>query len=256
MKLLKLAQFLTLYLAAFGSAVALAADPYPLDYFALRTTVGNVEVSPDGKHIAMLSNPSKKGDPYIEVYKTDNLNNEPFRLNADPMEITRFYWVSDDVIVFSARQKVRDKIDGFNEGVYETVLASVDIKKKKIKKYEQVGASISNLLPSKKNKVIYSFQPGNFKKNKLSEAFRPLAYYELNLKTGSKRLLFRGKISMGQIITNGEGKPWLARGFDLQKGELVWYSRVNGEGEWEEFYRQHEDSFEEFNVTGYDVAKA
>ena len=40
-------------------------------------------------------------------------------MDADPMEITRFYWVTDDKIVFEARQKVRDKIDGFNQGVYE-----------------------------------------------------------------------------------------------------------------------------------------
>ncbi|MCV6620683.1 MAG: prolyl oligopeptidase family serine peptidase [Cellvibrionaceae bacterium] len=255
MKTLKLAQLLMLSLVVLGSAVVKAADPYPLDYFALRSAISNVEVSPDGKHVAMLSNPSKEGDPYIEVYKTDDLSAKPFRLNADPMEIVSIYWASDDVIVFRARQKVRDKIEGFNQGVYEFVLASVDIKKKKIKKYEQAGASISNILPSKKNKVIYSFVPGAFKKSKLSDAFRPRAYYELNLKTGAKRLVARGKIALGQIETNGEGKPWLARGFDVQKGELIWYSRVNGEGDWVEFHRKHEDSFEDFFVTGYDVEK-
>ncbi|WP_299978844.1 prolyl oligopeptidase family serine peptidase [uncultured Pseudoteredinibacter sp.] len=255
MKTLNLAQLLLLSFSVMGAALLSAAEPYPLDYFAVRSAVSNVEVSPNGKHVAMLSNPSKDGDPYIEVYKTDSLSAKPFRLNADPMEITSFYWATDDVIVFRARQQVRDKIDGFNQGVYEFVLASVDIKKKKIKKYEQAGASISNILPAKKNKVIYSFVPGNFKSSKLSSAFRPRAYYELNLKTGAKRLLFRGKVSMGQVETNGEGKPWLARGFDIQTGTLSWYARVNGEGEWEEFYSQHEDSFEEFSVTGYDTEK-
>ncbi|GAA6153567.1 alpha/beta hydrolase family protein [Pseudoteredinibacter isoporae] len=253
MKTLKLAQLLMLSVLVLGSSIVSAGDPYPLDYFALRSAVSNVEVSPDGKHVAMLSNPSKEGDPFIEVYKTGNLSAKPFRLNADPMEIVSIYWASDDVIVFRARQKVRDKIEGFNQGVYEFVLASVDIKKKKIKKYEDIGADIENILPTKKNKVIYSFVPGNFKGSKLSEAFRPRAYYELNLKTGGKSLVARGKIALGQIETNGNGKPWLARGFDIQKGDLVWYARVNGEGDWVEFHRQHEDSFEEFSVQGFDT---
>ena len=41
-------------------------------------------------------------------------------MDADPMEITGFYWATDDKILFNARQVVRKKIDGFNDGVYKS----------------------------------------------------------------------------------------------------------------------------------------
>ena len=40
-------------------------------------------------------------------------------MDSDPMEMVEYYWVTDDKIVFETRQKVRDKIDDFNRGVYE-----------------------------------------------------------------------------------------------------------------------------------------
>lgn len=231
-----------------------AVDPYPLDYWALRDVISNVEISPDGKHVALLKIPTKDGDPIIEVYPVDKLDAEPYRINSDPMEIQRFFWLSNDVIGMRLRQKVRDKIEGFNQGVYEYLLASVDIKRKKIKKYDQVGADMENLLPGKRNRIIFSYLPGG-DDSKLSDAFRPRTYYELDLKTGAKKLLLHGKLDMGQVEFDADGNPWLARGFDISKGEYVWYQRVTDREKWTEFHRLSEDSFTKFSVEGFDVAK-
>lgn len=141
-------------------AFAEKLDPYPIDYWALRDVISNVEISPDGKHVALLKIPTKDGNPIIEVYSSDNLDAEPYRINSDPMEIQRFFWLSNDVIGMRLRQKVRDKIEGFNQGVYEYLLASVDIKRKKMKKYDQIGADIENVLPNKPGKIIFSYLPG------------------------------------------------------------------------------------------------
>ncbi|WP_444940413.1 alpha/beta hydrolase family protein [Microbulbifer sp. ZKSA004] len=225
--------------------------PYPLEYWALRDVVKNVEVSPDGKHFALIKIPTKDGNPIIEVYETNDTDSEPYRINSDPMEIMSFNWASNDVILMGLRQKVRDKIDGFNEGVYETLLASVDIKKKKLKKYDDLGAEIEHLLPNKKNKIIYSYYPGG-ENSKIKEAFRPKAYYELDLKRGSKKLILRGKLELGSIEFNGKGDPWLARGFDEGKGEFIWYERVTDKKNWREIYRLSEDSFEQFRIEGFD----
>ena len=113
---MNMSRFTILFLAIIGQS-ALASDPYPLDYWALREVVNYAQVSPDGRHLALMKIPSKDGNPIIEVYKSSNLGKKPFRIGADPMEITNFYWVSDSNIIFTARQKVRDKIEGFNEGV-------------------------------------------------------------------------------------------------------------------------------------------
>lgn len=234
-----------------------APKPYPLEYWALREVINNAQVSPDGKYLGLMKIPSKTGNPVLEVYDAANLEKEPFRLNADPMEITNFYWASDKDIVFTLRQKVRDKIEGFNQGVYETRLAVVDVEKKKMDSFDELNPAIENLLPSKPNKIIISFQEGEADGpgSKLSEAYRPRAYWEFDLDKGTKKLLIRGKISVGNIDFDAQGRPYQARGFDLAKGEYIGYTRWPGESGWTVSYRQHEDSFENTQSVGIDETK-
>ena len=101
------------FLAISAGSIA-SAEPYPLEYFALRDVMSNVEISPDGQYLGLMKIPAKDAEPIIEVYDAGDLGKEPFRVNADPMEITAFNWVSDTTLVMSLRQQVRDKIEGYN----------------------------------------------------------------------------------------------------------------------------------------------
>lgn len=237
---------------SFGVAATPAPDPYPLEYFALREVIDNVRVSPDGRHLALMKIAARDADPVIEIYDAADLTREPFRVNADPMEITGFYWVSDVDIVMTLRQRVRDRIDGFNEGVYEYRLAKVDIERKSLRSFKESDPQVESVPVNDSRRIIISFQPGGDRDTKIDEAFRPRAYYSLDLETGNKRLLLRGKLSLGQIEFDGEGNPWLARGFDIDTGHFVWYYRPAGSNDWVEFHRLSEDSFEQFEVVGFD----
>jgi dipeptidyl aminopeptidase/acylaminoacyl peptidase len=236
---------------------ATAHEPYPLEYWALRAVINNVQVSPDGKYVGLMKIPSKDGNPIIEVYEAANLDKEPFRLNADPMEITDFYWVSDKDIVFTLRQQVRDNIEGFNQGVYENRLAIVDVVKKKIRSFDESNATVENLLPNKPDKIIISFQEGDADgpASLIREAYRPRAYWEFDLNRGTKKLLIRGKLALGNIQFDIDGRPYYAQGFDIAEGDYVAYSRWPGETKWTEAARESEDSFETFNVVGVDPEK-
>ncbi|MDZ7767610.1 MAG: hypothetical protein U5K38_00280 [Woeseiaceae bacterium] len=180
MKLVYVVLFLFLSLIALPATAAddEPVEPYPLEYFALRDVISNVLISPDGKRLALMTIPTRDGNPIIEVYDASNLEAEPFRLNADPMEITSFYWVSNTNIVFTLRQKVRDRIKGFNQGVYDTRLALLDVESEKIETFDELNATISHLLPNEPDKIILSFNPGSEESSKIAEAFRPRAYYE------------------------------------------------------------------------------
>ncbi len=246
--------------ATLGSTAAFAGEapePYPLEYWALREVINNAQVSPDGKRLGLMKIPSKDGNPIIEVYDAADLEKEPFRINADPMEITSFYWASSKDIVFTLRQKVRDKIEGFNRGVYETRIAVVDVKKEKMRSFDETDPTIIDLLPNKPKKIIISFSEGDADGpgSKLSEAFRPRAYWEFDLDKGTKKLLIRGKIALGQIEFNRDGDPIVARGFDLGKGEFVWYWRKPGTRGWDEIFRQSEDDFDTFTIADVDYTK-
>ena len=232
-----------------------ATEPYPLEYWAMRPVIRNVAVSPDGSQLALLKIPSKDGEPVIEVYDAADLGKEPFRMNADPMEITSFYWASDRDILFSLRQKVRDRIEGFNQGVYETRLAVLDVETQKMRSFQGDRATINHILPKEPDKVIIAVasDAADGPSARIRRSFRPLAYYELDLRRGARKLLIRGKRSLAQVVFDGEGNPWLGRGFDEGSREFVWYHRKRGASGWTEIRRHHEDSFEAFTIVGFDV---
>ncbi len=231
--------------------------PYPLDFFAMRPVIRSVSLSPDGKYLALMKIPSKDGDPIVEVYEAADLTKEPFRMNADPMEITGLRWVSDTDIVFDLRQQVTDKIEGFNQGTFRFKLGLLNMATQELKEFEELGISVEHRLAHEPDKIIISMVEGAFD-GRLSRAFRQRSYWELNLKRGTKRLLLRGKLSLGNITFDGQGNPWLARGYDERKRELIWYWRPPGESKWEEFRREHVDEFAfyPFRVAGPDPDQA
>jgi len=252
--------FLSMTYLPAASAGSLVNEPYPLDYWALRPVINAAQVSPDGKYLGIMKIPAKDANPIIEVYEASDIDKkEPiFSLDADPMEITNFFWASDNDIIFYLRQKVRNRIEGFNQGVYETRLAIVDVESKDMEQFDETDPLIENILPHDPNKIIISFQEGESDGpgQRLSEAFRPRAYWKFDLEKGTKELLIRGKISLGQVEFDGNGNPWLARGYDNADDELVWYWRRPGEKTgWTEFRRQDFDKFETFEVLELDDAK-
>jgi dipeptidyl aminopeptidase/acylaminoacyl peptidase len=240
-----------------AATAASAPEPYPLEYWALREVINNAQVSPDGKYLGLMKIPSKDGNPVIEVYEAANLNKKPFLIGADPMEITGFNWASNKDIVFTLRQKVRARIEGFNKGVYETKIAIADVVKRKMRSFDETDPTIVSYMRNKPNKIIISFSEGeeDGPGSKLSEPFRPRAYWEFDLDKGTKKLLIRGKIALANIEFDADGNPWLARGFDLADGEFIWYWRKPGGSGWTEIRRMSEDSFETFTVENIDDTK-
>ena len=240
--------------AAAGSGDAF--EPYPVEYWALRPVIQNVQVSPDGERLAFMRISSRDGDPVVEIYDAKNLQEEPFRLNADPMEIDWFSWVSDKHLLFGARQQVRKVIKGFNQGVWRGRLGMLDVAKKKVGNFSISNCvGIESILPTKPYKVIVSVAegPSQCSGGGKAAAFRPAAYYELDLEKSTKKLLIRGTMSRGAYVFDIEGNARLARGFDESKDESVWYHRKPGAKKWKEYYRRHEDSFDSFGVLGFDV---
>ena len=238
--------------ACFASEMA---QPYPHEYWALRPYADNVQISPAGDRLAMLKIPTKDADPILEIYNTSKLGEEPYRVTADPMQIVDYDWLSDNIISFVARQKIRDRIEGFNEGVFGFRFVLLDVDTKELKSFdEDQRPFLINLLPSRPNHVIVAYR--NFGRggpaSKIDSGFRPHAYWELDLRTGAKKLLIRSKPRLGGITFDPEGFPRLAQGFDERTGHYYWYYRDQNETDWEEIYQQHEDDWEVFGVGGID----
>ncbi len=229
-------------------------EPYPLEYWALREVVLGTEVSPDGKRVAMLKILSKQGDPILHIYDSANLDKKPVLVNADPMEIRSFYWVNDSNMVLVLRQRVRERVEGQNEGVYENKITRLNTRTLKFDDFDLADPVVESLVRNDPDTLIVSTQPGLDDDLGVDSGFRPRAYYKLNLTKGTEQLVIRGKIDVAQVIFDADGDPYLGRGFDVQRQSYVWYYRPKGGKGWSEIFRQHEDSFETFNVLAKDEA--
>ena len=111
-----LARLIMLVMTLSLSGPVVASDPYPVDYFAFSAVMRDISVSPSGERLMLLANTSKDGKTFLEVYDAANLDDKPFRVTADPMEIRSARWASDDDILINLRQKVSDQIEDFKEG--------------------------------------------------------------------------------------------------------------------------------------------
>ena len=246
-------------LAAAMAGAPVLAKPYPLEQWAMRHVVDNVRISPDGSRLALLKIPTRDGDPVIEIYDATDLEKEPFRLDADPMELRGFLWINNDRILFGARQAIRKKIDGFNRGIYGSAGGMLDLEREKVTRFSD-EVVLASLLPHKPDKVLLAVPPpGGNKDGPFAEYVRrilPYDYYEYDLKKGSRKLMMQGKLSLGDYRFDGEGNLWMARGFDVGAEELIWYWRTPEE-KWQEFYRmpRTEAEFRPFRVMGIDETK-
>ena len=226
-----------------------SAEPYPLDYWARRSAVTGVSLSPDGSQFALTRILERGGNPIIELYDSDNLEAEPLRIDSSPMEILPgVRWIDDDVFLFTARQQVREIIEGFNQGVYEYQNVKYDgSKKNPIGRIRQDFFRVEEVLPDKKNKIIISIQEGVPNGlQAVATTIRPRSYWEYDVKTNRRKLLMRGKIALGNIQFDSDGNATHAFGYDVRTDEYTYHWRPEGTTEWREMYRQHEDSFEQF----------
>lgn len=221
-----------------ATPVATAQERVPLEYFAVRENVNNVSISPDGQSIALMRIPSRDANPLVEIRKVDDLEADPIRLDASPMEFQSVTWVNNDTLIMSARQKIRNRIDGFNRGVYagKTVFYSLEEGE-----FEELPGSlaIEQVLPSSLDEVIISVpRTPTLVGDDPFAGFRPRAYYRVNLATGDRRLLLNGNVRIAQVTFDTEGNPRSAQGYDAGAREFVYYWRRIGEETWTEAYRQ------------------
>ena len=233
-----------------------AKKQIPLEHFAMRDVVGDAALSPDGKYLAVMKIPTKDGNPIVEVYETADLGKKPFTFNANPMEIISIPgWVSNRVLVFALRQKVRDIIDDFNQGVYRGKLAYLDMKKKKLGSIEETGLDFEQLLPDKPGKAVVSILESDDggKSASVPEFYRARSYYEMDFNKGRKKLLVRGSQKRLAIQFDPQGNPVFSRGYNSE--DDIWYYRPSGTRDWREIYRKSRESFEDFTIISLDYPR-
>lgn len=244
-KLSALLGVVLLALTSFFTLQAQAREALPIDNWAIRHVVNGVEVSPDGKHILVLSLKSKEGENILEIYSTDDFSKPIKRLNADPMEIFDARWVSNDVIAGRAWKFNRTKVKGPEDSAFDFLLYSYNLKKNKFRKLESEkrtrsgggGFSILNVLPNEPDEILIA-TGARVGENTGRDPFaivRPRNYYRYNVNTGHKTLVYKGNEKYGNVQLDGKGNPRFATGIDLDSHQFINYYRKPGQSNWKEF---------------------
>lgn len=218
-------------------APSLAQGTVPVDVWALRDVVDQVQISPDGQHVLVHKVESREGEYILEIYRTDDLSKPLRRLNADPMEIVSGQWIGNDVIFGSAWQVNRKTVKGPEEDVrdYKTYSYSVSANK-----FTAVDGNfgIVNLLPNDPDHILVSTGTtvGDGTGVDPFAAFRPRSYYKYNLKTGARELVLRGGGKFPVVDRwDNEGNPRFTQSQDTAAGTVSSYYRLPGDSEWKKF---------------------
>lgn len=244
----KLTILFSLTLSTYISSI----EPYPVDYWAVGDGLNDVQVSLEGKYLSFEKIPSKTSPREVHILEVDNLSKPPFVLGGEKMDVENYYWVSDEHMVVIFSQKVRQGIQGFNQGVFSYKAALLNLKTQKFKELDNdraVGSGkrfstrVVDVLPSRKDEIIISYAEAQ-----RGQSFKGAAYYIYNFITDKKRLILRGNDEYYGIRFDENAKPIRASGFDAGSDEYIWYYRPKGSNTWTEYHRMHEDSFETFNV--------
>ncbi len=229
-----------------GPAVSANTAPtVPIETWALRDQVSNVQVSPDGKHLLILKLQGKEGENVLEIYKTDDLSEPLRRLNSKPMEMISARWVTDKHIFGTAWKVVRKSVKRPEQDVrsYKAFAYNLDSNK-----FSETAGDfgIVNNLPKEPNHVLIS--TGNANRGGTGvdpfRAFRPRAYYRFNLETGGRSLVMKGNEKYPSAVFDNDGYPRFTAGLDGGTKEQIFYYRLPGDGSWKEFARYDLDKHE------------
>lgn len=227
---------------------AAGAEPLPLEYWAVRSALNNVQVSPDGKYVSFMKINSKKGNPIVEIYDASDLSKEPIRFNAGKLEITGYSWISEEEMTVSFRGQVSKKIKGFNRGAYKNKFALYSVESQKFTELsnDNLAINLVNVLPDEKDTVLVTYN--EFKEG---QSFRTPSYYKMNVKTKSKTLALKGVQGRGGYRFDAQGNPRFSSTFDRAAEERIFSFRKLGESKWEEYYRQSVNDWETFQYAGF-----
>lgn len=211
-----------------------AQSNVPVDVWALRSVVNAVQVSPDGKHVLVHKVESREGEYLLEIYSTDDLSKPLRRLDAGKMEIISAQWVTNNFIYGTAWQVNRKMVKEPEADIRDYLGYSYSLEANKFSTVDGNFEVISTLPKEPKHILVGE---GNAIPDPTGvdpfAAFRPRAYYKLNMETGGKSLVLKGNSKFPRVERwDSDGNPRYTSTLDRADGKLKEYYRKPGDGSW------------------------
>ena len=230
------------------SFCARAAEPVPLADFARHMKFKEVKISPDGKHLAATSIiDGKVVLSIIDLAKSTGLTLRP----RDEDEVFRFWWVSNERIVYSVSQhqgtleqpggtgelfavnvdgKGRDTLFGYRASDLGSGSTGSHIERKQS---EYASAWMLDDLRDDDDNALITVQRWNW--SHVAAAGGESLHAEvrrIDVDTGKNRVVATAPLADVQFLTDHKGQVRFAAGLDVQQKEKVYYRESDG-AQWE-----------------------
>jgi dipeptidyl aminopeptidase/acylaminoacyl peptidase len=235
---------------ASSSSIATNNNPMlPVSAYGKLPMVSNVQLSPDGKRIAMLKN--LNGNQVLMTYNLANGESQPI-LQSDNIKITLnwYVWGNDDVLLISTGSLSKEGATKYTTTrLYKYDLSSDKelslLIKPKIshkEKVVQIQDNIISLMPSEPDKVLMAINFEHWSKPSL---------YEVNIRTKQRSRVKRYKTYIDNWFADQQGKPRIT--YKVDDTEIS-YKLFNTQGELERDLWSYE-VFEQdvVHVLGFDA---
>ncbi len=221
----------------------------PVSAYASLPMVSNVQLSPDGKRIAMLKN--LKGNQVLMTYNLANGESQPI-LQSDNIKINLnwYVWGNNDVLLISTGSLSKEGTTKYTTTRLYKYDLSTDkelslLVKPKIshkEKVVQIQDNVISLMPSEPDKILMAINYEHWSKPSL---------YEVNIRTKQRSRIKRYKTYIDNWFADQQGKPRIT--YKVDDTEIS-YKLFNTKGELERDLWSYE-VFEQdvVHVLGFDA---
>jgi dipeptidyl aminopeptidase/acylaminoacyl peptidase len=213
---MRLRLWLALLIAAAAPVAANAAVP-SLDDFAAPSDIRDVRLSPSGSRL-MIIRRTKDASYEIELRDTARMEQGGFAFGVEPAEVRDAGWLTDDLIIVNARQRVKD-------GRASRWIEKLVIFDTKGKRHGDLPGGNPQILSHGRSEpgVLYLLVDAG---NGVSDVVR------YDARSGRTEKILRGSDRRGSFIVDSDGEVRLSSIGDVDKFELRYFARRKGQSDW------------------------
>jgi len=135
-----------------SSSTPVMAEPIPAERFAVSNVVTSVAVSPDGKYLALIKRQPRSGESVLEVFNSDAIGEDPFRVSHEPMQLLNLAWIADSKLMLSLLKQVDEQ----QAAPLSVAMSIVDVKRERVRLIPEPNPVISSYWPTVDHRIVMS----------------------------------------------------------------------------------------------------
>lgn len=204
------------WFVSFWASVYAISEPLPIDVFTSPPEIGSVQLSPDGKYLAITKREGQRSRFTVFTYPERKPTAINFPLGED-REIAGFMWKTDDSLLVTPARRIAGANFSFPTGE----LMRVDVSTGQVEPLQ--AGFLLHSLPDDPDHILTT---GSFDRFNVA--------YKLNIRNGRRQQIARGAAPRGSFTVNAAGEIAFSIGTNSENETEV---HVRKKSKWELVHR-------------------